>query len=125
KVLAEKSARGSMCPPGKSVAQAKRRVYYVAGDKLGIKRTALGVTPHGLRHEYANDLYEAVSGERSPVRGGAILDRAVDMRARKAVTQDLGHSRLSITPAYIGPRARGAWSRQERRLATRDPEAGK
>jgi hypothetical protein len=77
------SKPGSMCPPGKTVKEAIRRIYYVAGEKLGITKTQLGVTPHGLRHEYANDKSEAVSGNPSVVRGGSsILDRALDEKAR-------------------------------------------
>ena len=108
KVLASRSSRGSMCPPSLKVAQAKNRIYYVAGKRLGIRKADLGVTPHGLRHEYANDLYEEVSGIPSAVRGGSsILDRAADEKARHQVTQDLGHARLSITAAYTGPRIKG------------------
>ena len=107
KVLAQRSERGSMCPPDKKVEQAIRRIYYIA-DKLGITKEKLGVTPHGLRHQYANDRYEEVSGNPSAVRGGkAIVDRALDEKARHQVTQDLGHARLNITAAYTGPRIQG------------------
>jgi len=107
KLLAQRSKRGSMCPPHKKVEQAIRRIYYIA-DKLGITKQNLGVTPHGLRHQYANDRYEEISGNPSAVRGGkAIVDRALDEKARRQVTQDLGHARLNITAAYTGPRIQG------------------
>lgn len=107
KVLAQRSPRGSMCPPDKKVDQAIRRIYYIA-DKLGITKQNLGVTPHGLRHQYANDRYEEISGNPSAVRGGkAIVDRALDEKARRQVSQDLGHARLNITAAYTGPRVQG------------------
>lgn len=108
KVLAQRSLRGSMCPPNKTVKEAIRRIYYIAGERLGITKAQLGVTPHGLRHQYANDTYEEISGNPSAVRGGkSIVDRALDEQARHQITQDLGHARLNITAAYTGPRIQG------------------
>lgn len=105
--VALKSQRGSMLKPGMTLTQGKNRLYYVM-RKLGITKDQLGVTPHGLRHEYANDLYEELSGNPSAVRGGThIVDRAADEAARQAVTLSLGHSRQSITTAYTGPRVKG------------------
>lgn len=107
KVLAERSSIKCMCPPNKKVDQAIRRIHYICGT-LGITKAKLGVTPHGLRHQYANDKYEKVSGNPSAVRGGkSIIDRARDEEARRQVTQDLGHVRLNITAAYTGPRIQG------------------
>lgn len=107
KALAVTSSRHTLCPPGLTVQQAKNRFYYVLRSKLQISKLGLGVTPHGLRHEYANDLYEAEADQKSPVRGGTILDRAKDALARSKVTADLGHKRLGITSAYIGARPVG------------------
>ena len=127
KELALRTKRGSMCPPNRTVKKAVRRIHYVAGEKLGITKAALGVTPHGLRHEYANDKYEAISGNPSIVRGGtSILDRALDERARHQVTQDLGHARLNITAAYTGPRIQGrpkAPAKPQNEVSP-DPESG-
>ncbi|MDN3920042.1 tyrosine-type recombinase/integrase [Roseateles violae] len=107
KVLALSGSRGSMIPASKTPAQARNRLYYIC-RKLGLTKDQLAVTPHGLRHQYANDLYEEVSGVPSAVRGGsAILDRAADQLARQEVTRDLGHARESITAAYTGPRKPG------------------
>lgn len=107
KELAAGTSRGSMVPPGKSPAQARNRLYYVC-RKLGITKQDLAITPHGLRHQYANDLYEEIAGVPSMVRGGSkILDRAADLNARHTVTQALGHTRVQITAAYTGPRPRG------------------
>ena len=65
----------------------------------------LGVTPHGLRHEYAGDRYEALAGVAAPVRGGTATDPATDTRARLAVAEELGHSRAQIASAYLGQSA--------------------
>lgn len=103
KVVAKNLPKGRLVPPNKSFDQAVHRFYYVM-RLLGITKSQLGVTIHGLRHQYANDLYQEVSGQPSVVRGASeILDRARDREARRQVTNDLGHVRLDVTAAYTGP----------------------
>lgn len=95
--------KGRLVPVGGNFDTTRNRFYYVM-KKLGLTKADLGVTGHGLRHEYANDLYEDVSGQKSVVRGASeILDRARDREARRQVTNDLGHVRLDVTAAYTGP----------------------
>ncbi len=107
KTVAAGTPRGSLVPRGKTPAQARNRLYYLM-KCLGLTKRQLGVTAHGLRHGHANDVYEAVAGEPSVVRGGSrLLARAADAAARRAVTQDLGHARLGVTAAYVGPRRLG------------------
>lgn len=107
KAVAARTDRGSLVPRGKKPGQALNRLYYVM-KVLGLTKSQLGVTAHGLRHAHANDVYEIVAGEPSVVRGGSrLLDRAVEEAARRAVTQDLGHARLGITASYLGPRRPG------------------
>jgi integrase len=85
--------------------------------KLGVTRPALGVTPHGLRHGYAGDRYEAVTGVAAPVRGGMAPDPATDEHARLQVAEELGHARLQIASAYLGSRrVRSARSSSEPRI---------
>lgn len=75
---------------------------------MGIKRDQFGIAPHGLRHEYANDHYEEVSGEKSVVCGGSINPNTdPDNEARHTVTNELGHARLSNIGAYTGARKIG------------------
>lgn len=105
--LSKRSARGNLVPPGKSVQQAKDRVYYVAGKKLGITKSRLGVVPHGLRHQYCNDRYEELAGEPTQVRGGGPVSRILDEAARSLVSNELGHSRIGVTASYTGPRPKG------------------
>lgn len=117
KALASQSRQRSLVPPGKTPEQARRRLYYVC-ERLGITKEKLEITPHGLRHEYANDLYEEVSGTPSVVRGSSvILDMAAEDAALEAVTRDLGHKRISIVAAYTGPR-----KRRERSSRARDDD---
>jgi integrase len=101
--------------PGKSLAQNMRRYDHLMG-KFGITQEMIGVTGHGLRHEYGNDRYEKYSGEPSPVRGGGKIDRERDKAARLKVVKELGHARESIGRAYLGPILKG-------KPATASPEA--
>jgi hypothetical protein len=72
--------------------------------KLGITHQALGITGHGLRHEYANDLYEKETGVMPPLRGGTVVDRPLDRDARLKIAQELGHGRIQIVGTYCGKR---------------------
>lgn len=105
--FAAKSARGNLVPPGKNVQQAKDRLYYIVSRKLGISKAARGVTPHGLRHQFANDYYEEEAGQPTVLRGGNPVERSRDLAARQVVTNALGHSRLGVTASYTGPRPKG------------------
>lgn len=98
------SRQDSLSDPRLSLKQAYGRFYYVLG-KAGITRAAFGVTAHGLRHQYANDKYEQLTGVPSPVRGGPRgLD---DPEVRIAVARDLGHARKQISSTYLGSSAGG------------------
>ena len=89
--------------PGRTAVQNANRFYNVL-RRFEITKAALGVTAHGLRHQHANDRYEELSGEPSPVRGGAGAGDA-DGTARMAVSSELGHGRIEITDAYLGQSA--------------------
>ena len=94
------SKLASTSDPNLTLAQAKNHYYHVLRS-CGITR-ANGLTSHGLRHGYANDRYEQISGMPSPVRGGTAPDRETDQAARLEVAEELGHSRESITTHYLG-----------------------
>lgn len=115
KVLAARHPRGLLIRKGQTMRQAKTRFYTVM-RKLGVTKSQLGVTAHGLRHEYANDLYEEKSGLRPPVEGVHTaqeyedrLDKVVE--AERAVSQAMGHARRSISGAYNGSRHQLAGSK--------------
>ena len=65
---------------------------------------AKAVTPHGLRHEHLNELYEKTTGHQSPVRGGKLrkIDKELDSFGRNIVAERAGHSREFIAGAYRG-----------------------
>jgi len=96
------SKMASTSDPTKTLAQVKNHYYHVL-RACGITQET-GITSHGLRHEYANDRYQQLSGEASPVRGGdlAASDRDTDKAARLEVAEELGHSREAVTTYYLG-----------------------
>ena len=94
------SKLASTSDPNRTLAQVKNHYYHVLRS-CGITR-ADGLTGHGLRHGYANDRYEQITGQPAPVRGGTMLDPDTDQAARLEVAEELGHSRESITTHYLG-----------------------
>lgn len=97
------SENGSMIPT-KYTERAWRARFYKVCRANGISR-ASKITPHGLRHEYANNLFETLSGVLSPIRrtaADATPKKETDAFARTVVAEHLGHSRPAITNAYIG-----------------------
>lgn len=106
-----KSRNSSVSNPSLSLQQALRHLRYVM-ERFGLTRHDLGVTPHGLRHEFAGDEYRKRTGVAAPVAGGAPVDRDVDESARGAVSRLLGHGRSQIAGAYLGARPHGTGSAQ-------------
>lgn len=90
--------------PGLGLKEALARFSYVM-RKVGATRAGRGVTPHGLRHEFAGDLYYELTGLAAPVRGGEPEhDPALRNAAYLEVSQQLGHGRPRIAGAYLGAR---------------------
>jgi integrase len=65
-----------------------------------------GITSHGLRHEYLQNLYKEQTGLEPPVRGGDPEQIPVDLEkaARQEVAEQAGHSRVAITSHDLGYR---------------------
>ena len=89
----------SMIPPHYDLKQWLTRCYTVLA-RHGVTRKH-GLVTHGLRHQYANDRYEELTGEPSPVRGAC---RSMPRRSGRppGTHRRLGHARPSITHAYYG-----------------------
>lgn len=90
----------STSDPQRKLAQWKNHYYHVVRS-CGISREN-GITSHGLRHQYANERYQELTGIASPVRGGDPVDREADRAARHVVGEELGHSRENVTTHYLG-----------------------
>jgi site-specific recombinase XerC len=121
RLVASKSA--SLGRPERSLKQNLRRIRYVM-KKFGITKGDLGITAHGLRHEYANDRYQRFAGAPSPVRGGPPIERDVDRAARLRLAEELGHSRENVTGAYLGAILKAAASAAIPKAPATDIETG-
>ena len=57
---------------------------------------------------YARSRYLAITGWQCPADGGlhrkelSMEDREIDYQARMTISKELGHTRFSITYAYLG-----------------------
>ena len=106
KLYAQQNRKGTLSIQGKRLDQSKAHFYYQC-RKVGITRDQLGVTAHGLRHQYAARRYARLSGMAAPVSKNAPLHvtdevRSADLAAREQVSRELGHFRPDITQAYTG-----------------------
>ncbi len=92
---------GSLIPPQRSYVQ-QLRVYEGNTTRAGLS------SMHGLRHAYAQDRYEELTGWKCPATGGPDSQlltpeqRELDHQARMTISQELGHEREQITAAYLG-----------------------
>jgi integrase len=91
----------SLSDPRYQLARAIRHQRYVM-ELFGLTKAMLGVTAHGLRHGYAAARYEAEAGVAPPLATAERADAAVDLAARRQVSEALGHSRTQITSVYLG-----------------------
>ncbi len=91
---------GSLIPPQRSYVQ-QIKVYEGHTTRAGLS------SMHGLRHAYAQDRYEELTGWKCPVAGGPDSksltreQREADHEARLTISQELGHEREQISTAYL------------------------
>lgn len=92
---------GSLIPAHKSYIE-QRDVYDGQCKAAGLHRM------HGLRHQYAQSRYEALTGWKAPAAGGPSAkmltpeQRLQDLHARQTISYELGHERLQVTAIYLG-----------------------
>ena len=92
---------GSLIPPDRSYRR-QLKVYESQTREAGLYRM------HGLRHRYAQERYEELTGWKSPAAGGPPqrsltgARRRIDAAARQAIAEELGHSRRSVVGVYAG-----------------------
>jgi hypothetical protein len=93
--------RGSLIPSERSYRQ-QLRIYERHTANAGLSKL------HGLRHDYAQARYEALTGWKAPAAGGPAAktltnaERAIDRAARLTISRELGHEREQITSVYLG-----------------------
>lgn len=90
---------GSLIPSNRSY---KEHIGHFERETAAI---GLGQT-HGLRHLYAQNRYKELTGMDCPAVGGLVKltaeQKQIDIDARKIISQELGHNRLSVTGIYLG-----------------------
>ncbi|VWC46866.1 Fis family transcriptional regulator [Burkholderia lata] len=97
---------GSTIPAGRSLKQWRDWYYYVL-SKHGVTKSGIGVTSHGLRHEYLQTLYADVAEVPAPIKGASARpDPAAHENAKRRVVEAAGHSRPSKANAYLSTFAR-------------------
>lgn len=102
KEVARRNTRGVLsAKPRLSLSQAVNR-YYNLARKVGIGKRKLGVTLHGLRHEFAGELFKHITGVDAPVNGGRLNDPSLVRRAMQITSEQLGHGRKDAAAAYLG-----------------------
>ena len=95
------AGRGSLIPAGRNYVQ-QLRVYEGHTARAGLSKL------HGLRHAYAQQRYQELTGWRSPSAGGpesgalAPEQKAQDKEARLTISRELGHDREDVTVIYLG-----------------------
>ena len=68
-----------------------------------VKTVAQTTGLHALRAAYACNRYQALSSFEAPViKGKRSAPKLLDISTRQEITEELGHSRLSVTNAYLG-----------------------
>ena len=92
---------GSLIPSHRNYVQ-QLRVYEGNTTRAGLS------SMHGLRHAYAQERYEELTGWKCPAAGGpdsrslTSEQREMDHEARLTISQELGHEREQISTAYLG-----------------------
>ncbi len=92
---------GSLIPSARNYVH-QLRVYEGNTLRAGLSHM------HGLRHSYAQNRYEELTGWKAPAAGGPgskVLtseQREADRVARLTISRELGHEREAVTAAYLG-----------------------
>jgi hypothetical protein len=95
------AGKGSLIPSNRNYRQ-QVRIYEGHTLRAGLSKM------HGLRHAYAQQRYEELTGWKSPAAGGppckslARIQRDRDREVRLIISRELGHEREQIAAVYLG-----------------------
>ena len=95
------AGRGSLIPSNRDYRQ-QVRIYEGHTLRAGLSKM------HGLRHRYAQQHYEELTGWKSPAAGGPISrsltseQRELDREVRLIISRELGHERRQVVSVYLG-----------------------
>lgn len=88
--------------PGKTLKQSIERFYTIT-KKYGLRKSGVhGVTAYGLRHQFAIENFQKLTGYTAPVRGGTAINYRAAAAGILKISEGLGHSRTEILGAYCG-----------------------
>lgn len=92
--------------------EQKRRRFYSVMESLGITLGELGVSAHGLRHQYMQASFKKLTGQDAPIKGGdlSLIDREELQDVSRNLMERAGHSRVTIGASYYGSRRVGGVS---------------
>jgi len=95
------AGKGSLIPSARSYVQ-QVRIYDGHTIRAGLSKM------HGLRHAYAQQRYEKLTGWKSPAAGGPIStaltaeQREKDHQVRLVISHEMGDEREQVTAVYLG-----------------------
>lgn len=95
------AGRGSLIPPNRNYVQ-QLRIYEGHTSRAGLSKL------HGLRHAYAQQRYQELTGLPCPAAGGPVsteltpAQKEIDTAARLTISHELGHEREAVTAIYLG-----------------------
>lgn len=105
KAVAAKHPKRHLARKGDTAKETRNHFYYVL-RKHGITRKEMGITAHGLRHQYLQKRYSDMTGLPAPVHNAvpARFYRELEERekaARQLTSEEAGHWRPDISAAYL------------------------
>jgi len=95
------AGKGSLIPSSRNYIK-QLRIYEGHTIRAGLSKM------HGLRHAYAQQRYEELTGWKSPAAGGPPSktlnreQRDQDHHARLIISRELGHERRQVVSVYLG-----------------------
>ena len=95
------AGKGSLIPSSRNYIK-QLRIYEGHTIRAGLSKM------HGLRHAYAQQRYEELTGWKSPAAGGPRSktlnreQRDQDHHARLTISRELGHERRQVVSVYLG-----------------------
>ena len=95
------AGNGSLIPSARSYRQ-QLRIYERHTANAGLSKM------HGLRHAYAQQRYQELTGWPAPAAGGPTVkaltpeQKRVDQKVRLTISRELGHERIQVVGIYLG-----------------------
>ena len=95
------AGNGSLIPSSRNYRQ-QLRIYERHTANAGLSKM------HGLRHAYAQQRYQELTGWPAPAAGGPTVkaltpdQKLADKKARQTISGELGHERIQVVGIYLG-----------------------